>query len=281
MRDHAEELFQHLEHNSAQYIHLLAEIEKRVYADRAEYLGDPDFVDVPMDELLNQQYLTARAAELNPTAISPASKVPPGLESSDTTHFSIVDHEGNAVSLTYTLNWEFGSGVVVEGAGFLLNDEMDDFSAKPGVMNKFGVVGNTHNAIQPGKRMLSSMTPTIVLRNDKPELVIGTPGGSTIFTSVFQVMLNLHDYDMSLQDAVNTTRFHHQLPEETLIRHDQRGISHETRSGLEEMGYTVRQNSWGNLGRVESILVDGEQVQAASDIRGRGETRLLLERALK
>jgi len=281
MRDHADEAFQGLAHNSAEYVHLLAEIEKRVYADRAEYLGDPDYIDVPMAELLDPKYLSARAAEINPTAISPASKVPPGLESTDTTHFSILDHEGNAVSLTYTLNWEFGSGVIVESAGFLLNNEMDDFSAKPGVMNKFGVVGNTHNAIQPGKRMLSSMSPTIVLRDKKPELIIGTPGGSTIFTSVFQVMLNLHDHDMSLQNAVNATRFHHQLPEETLIRHDQRGISHETRSGLEKLGYTVRQNSWGNLGRIESILVNGEQVQAASDIRGRGETRLLLERALK
>jgi gamma-glutamyltranspeptidase/glutathione hydrolase len=275
MRDYADRHFQGLAHNSAPYIHLLAEIEKRVFADRAEYLGDPDYIDVPMSQLLDETYLAQRASEIKPKAISPTARVPPGLESTDTIHFSILDHEGNAVSLTYTLNWEFGSGEVVEGAGFLLNNEMDDFSAKPGVMNKFGVVGNTRNAIEPGKRMLSSMTPTILLKDNKPTLVIGTPGGSTIFTSVFQVILNLYDYDMPLQTAVDATRFHHQLPEAELIRHDQREIPEQTQGELEKMGYTVEKNSWGNLGRIESILINGPQVQAATDSRGRGDSRVI------
>jgi gamma-glutamyltranspeptidase/glutathione hydrolase len=193
MRDLAGEKFRGVWHNSAEYVHLLAEIEKRVFADRAEYLGDPDYVDVPLRELLDGQYLARRAAQINPRAISSAADVPPGLESSETTQLSVLDAQGNAVSLSYTLNWEFGSGVVVEGAGFVLNNQMDDFSAKPGVKNKFGVVGNTRNAIEPGKRMLSSMTPTILLRDGRPALVIGTSGGSTIFTSVLQVILNSYD----------------------------------------------------------------------------------------
>ena len=199
MRDYADDHFRDTWHNSAQYVHLLAELEKRVFADRAEYLGDPDYVDVPMERLLDQKYLSRRAGDINPVAISTPAQVRAGLEPTDTTHFSVLDALGNAVSLTYTLNWEFGSGEVVEGAGFVLNNEMDDFSAKPGVKNKFGVIGSTRNAIEPGKRMLSSMTPTILLKGDKPALVIGTPGGSTIFTSVFQVILNLYDYAMPLR----------------------------------------------------------------------------------
>ena len=163
--------FKGVELNSARYIHLLAEIEKRVFADRADYLGDPDFSKVPVARLTDPAYLKQRAAEVNPTAISPTEKVRPGLEPHQTTHFSIVDADGNAVSNTYTLNWDFGSGVVVKGAGFLLNDEMDDFSAKPGVANAFGVVGSDANAIEPGKRMLSSMSPSIVTRDGKVSLV--------------------------------------------------------------------------------------------------------------
>ncbi|MFT5333089.1 MAG: gamma-glutamyltranspeptidase/glutathione hydrolase, partial [Halioglobus sp.] len=197
-------------------------------------------------------------------------KVPAGLESTDTTHFSILDHQGNAVSLTYTLNWEFGSGVVVEGAGFILNNQMDDFSAKPGIKNKFGVVGNMRNAIAPGKRMLSSMTPTILLKENKPALIIGTPGGSTIFTSVFQVILNLYDYEMPLQDAVDATRFHHQLPDAFVLRHDQRPVAEQTTRELEKMGYTVEPNSWGDLGDIAAIAVQDNRVSAASDSRGRG-----------
>lgn len=270
MRDYAGEHFQGMEHNAPSYIHLLAEIEKRVFADRAIYLGDPDFVDIPMQRLLAAEYLAKRAASINPTAISPAAKVPAGLESADTTHFSVLDHQGNAVSLTYTLNWEFGSGVVVDGAGFVLNNQMDDFSAKPGVKNKFGVVGNTRNAIAPGKRMLSSMTPTILLKENKPALIIGTPGGSTIFTSVFQVILNLYDYDMPLQEAVDATRFHHQLPDAYILRHDRRPVVTQTTRELEKMGYTVEPNSWGDLGDIAAIAVRDNRVSAASDSRGRG-----------
>lgn len=262
-------------HNTPRYIHLLAEIEKRVYADRAEYLGDPDFVSVPVAELLAPDYLSRRAAEANPEAISPAARVRPGLEPTQTTHFSVLDHDGNAVSLTYTLNWDFGCGVVVEGAGFLLNNEMDDFSAKPGVPNAFGVVGSERNAIAPGKRMLSSMTPTMLLRDGKPALILGTPGGSTIFTSVFQVILNLLEHELPLQVAVDATRYHHQLPEARVLRHDQRQIPAATREALVALGYTVEPNSWGDLGDIQAISRQGSEVGAASDGRGRGDARLL------
>ncbi len=275
MRDLADKHFRGVWHNSPRYIHLLAEIEKRVFADRAEYLGDPDFIDNPVDALLNTDYLTRRAADINPEAISLSPPVTAGLESADTTHFSILDKDGNAVALTYTQNWEFGSGVVVSGAGFLLNNQMDDFSAKVGVPNKFGVVGNARNSIEPGKRMLSSMTPTILLHRGKPALIIGTPGGSTIFTSVFQVILNLYDYQLPLQEAANKTRYHHQLPAAKLIRHDQWGIPPATRSELEKLGYRVQANSWGNLGDIQAITIDGKGVQAVSDRRGRGEARVL------
>jgi gamma-glutamyltranspeptidase/glutathione hydrolase len=275
LRELAQQHFEGLEHNSPQYLHLLAEIEKRVFADRAKYLGDADYVDVPMAALLAPEYLKRRAAEINPAAISPAATVRPGLEPTETTHFSILDHDGNAVAITYTLNWDFGSGLVVEGAGFLLNDEMDDFSAKPGVKNLYGVIGGSHNAIEPGKRMLSSMSPTILLKNDQPALILGSPGGSTIFTSVFQTILNIYDFDMSVEDAVNATRFHHQLPDALLIRHDQRAIPANTQTTLEAMGYTVEPNNWGNLGRVQAIKVDQQSVSTATDKRGWGDARVL------
>jgi len=270
MRDFASEHFKDVWQNSPAYIHLLAEIEKRVYADRAQYLGDPDYIDVPIEALLDTAYLKKRAADIQPSAISKGSTVTAGLEPTETTHFSIVDDQGNAVSLTYTLNWDFGSGVVVEGAGFLMNNQMDDFSAKPGVPNKFGVIGNDKNAIAPNKRMLSSMTPTLLLQDADTSLVIGTPGGSTIFTSVFQVILNLYDYQMPLQAAVDATRYHHQLPAQLLIRHDQRDIPAETKLALEAMGYRVEPNSWGNLGDIQAIQRTAAGLQAASDSRGRG-----------
>ena len=275
IRDYADEHFRDVWHNSPQYIHLLAEIEKRVFADRAEYLGDPDFVTVPVKKLLAESYLKKRAAQINPKQISINPSVEAGLESTDTTHFSILDKNGNAVAITYTLNWEFGSGVVVEGAGFVLNNEMDDFSAKVGVKNKFGVIGNERNAIEPGKRMLSSMTPAILLKNNEPALILGTLGGSTIFTSVYQVILNVYDYSMPLQNAIDATRYHHQLPDALLIRHDQRQIPEQTRKKLSEMGYTVKANSWGNLGDIQAIKIDGTKVEAASDTRGRGEAKLI------
>jgi len=270
MRDFSDRHFRYVRHNSPAYIHNLAEIEKRVYADRAKYLGDPDFVDVPTVALLDPDYLQQRAAELNPQAISTGTSVAAGLESTDTAHFSIVDSKGNAVSLTYTLNWEFGSGVVVEGAGFLMNNEMDDFSAKVGAPNVYGVIGSDRNAIEPNKRMLSSMAPSMLVKDDSISLVLGTRGGSTIFTSVLQVILNVYDYQMPLQAAVNATRFHHQLPEQYLIRHDHRDIARETTAGLEALGYEVKANSWGDLGDIQAIQQIGPVLQAVSDNRGRG-----------
>ncbi|MEP5567785.1 MAG: gamma-glutamyltransferase [Halioglobus sp.] len=275
LREFSDPHFDELWHNEARYVHLMAEMEKRVYADRAEYLGDPDQVAVPLAALLEDEYLKGRASDVNPDAISPVDAVSPGLESTETTHFSIIDSMGNAVSLTTTLNWDFGSGVVVEGAGYLLNNQMDDFSAKVGVPNKFGVVGSDRNSIAPGKRMLSSMSPTILLRDGEPALVVGASGGSTIITTVFQVILNMEDFDMPLPEAVNALRFHHQLPQALLIRHDQREIPVATRAGLEKLGYTVEENSWGNLGRVHAISADDGKLTAAADIRARGEGRVM------
>jgi gamma-glutamyltranspeptidase/glutathione hydrolase len=277
IRDAASPHFHGVEHNSATYIHLLAEIEKRVFADRGDYLGDPDFGDIPVAELTDPDYLRRRALELNAEGMSAAESVKPGLESPDTTHFSIMDGDGNAVSLTYTLNWEFGSGVVAEGSGVILNDEMDDFSAKPGVPNKFGVIGGDMNAIEGGKRMLSSMSPTILLRDGKAVVVVGTPGGSTIFTSVFQVILNLMDYGMSADDAVAATRFHHQLPAARLIRFDgDRTIDARLRQRLEQYGYEVQANSWGTLGDVMLIVRtrDG-RLEAAADPRRWGRDAVI------
>ncbi len=273
--DFAAALLRDAPHNSARYVHLLAEIEKRVFADRAQYLGDTDFVAVPVGALLDPLYLMRRARQLNPAAISADQQAGPGLESHQTTHFSILDRQGNAVALTYTLNWEFGSGVVVAGAGFLLNNQMDDFSAKVGVPNKFGVVGNDRNAIAPGKRMLSSMTPTIFLENGSAALVLGTPGGSTIFTSIYQVILNIYQHRMPLQAAVDATRFHHQLPDARLIRHDRRELPEATTGELESMGYTLEANSWGNLGDIQAIMRSGGETRAVSDSRGRGTARVL------
>ena len=277
MRDAATRHFTAVQHNSATYLHLLAEIEKRVFADRGDYLGDPDFGDVPVAALIDPDYLRRRAAEINAEAMSAAGDVKPGLESTETTHFSIIDGAGNAVALTYTLNWDFGSGVVVEGAGFLLNNQMDDFSAKPGVPNKYGVIGGDMNAIAPGKRMLSSMTPTILLHNDRPVVVVGTWGGSTIFTTIFQVILNVYDFGMSAEEAVSATRFHHQLPAATLLRYDQdRQIPGPLRERLQRYGYTVSPNSWGNLGETQLIIkTQSGELEAASDPRGRGRAEVI------
>ena len=275
LREAAAEHFADTGHNDARYLHLLAELEKRVFADRARYLADPDFVPVPTAALLAPAYLARRAAGVDPAAISPAESVTPGLDGPHTTHFSILDHAGNAVSLTYTLNWSFGSGVVVEDAGFLLNNEMDDFSAAPGVPNEFGVVGGEANAIAPGKRMLSSMTPTILLRDGAPAVILGTPGGSTIFTTVFQVLLNLLDAGLSPQAAVDAARYHHQLPQAQLIRHDPGPVPAATRRGLEALGYRVEANSWGHLGDAQLVTAGPLGLAAAADRRGRGVARVL------
>ncbi|MBS0611754.1 MAG: gamma-glutamyltransferase [Proteobacteria bacterium] len=272
MHDVLSAQFEGLAHNSTQYVHLIAEMEKRVFADRAEYLGDPDFVQVPIEKLIAPDYIMRRAAEVRPHEISPVQSVKPGLEEGhNTTHFSILDAEGNAVSNTYTLNEWYGNGEVVEGAGFLLNDEMDDFSIKAGVPNSYGVVGGDANAIAPGKRMLSSMSPTIALRDGKVALVAGTPGGSTIFTSVFQVMLNLYDFHMTPKEAVSAGRFHHQLlPPDRIIYSVCCALPNDTLDGLRALGYKPEQSPW-EFGDVQVITVDHDgAVNAGSDPRGRG-----------
>lgn len=278
MKDYLDHFFSGLEHNSAQYIHLVAEMEKRVFADRAEYLGDPDFFDVDIEKLISEKYIARRAMEVNPNAISSLESVDPGLESPDTTHYSIVDQWGNAVSNTYTINWNYGSGVVVEGAGFLLNNEMDDFSAKPGVPNIFGVVGNVANEIQPEKRMLSSMSPTILLKDGNVEMVLGTPGGSTIFTSVFQTIVNIMDFDMSPYEAIESTRFHHQLlpPDEITYNGFTIGnpLPKETISQLGEKGYKTIPHDY-DFGDVQVIVREDESWIAASDPRDRGDSRII------
>jgi gamma-glutamyltranspeptidase/glutathione hydrolase len=267
--------FKGLPLNSARYIHLLAEIEKRVFADRANYLGDPDFSKAPVSELTDHVYLAQRAREINPTGISPTDNVKAGLESHQTTHFSIVDAKGNAVSNTYTLNWDYGSGVVVKGAGFLLNDEMDDFSAKPGVANAFGVIGGDANAIEPGKRMLSSMSPSLVTRDGAVTLVLGTPGGSRIFTTVFQVLNNLYDFHMPLKDAVAAPRVHHQLlPKDTIYTEKFAPLPAPVADELNAMGYTLKDQGW-SMGNVQAIKIDGTKVETASDPRGRGVGRVV------
>jgi gamma-glutamyltranspeptidase/glutathione hydrolase len=251
-----------LNHNSHQYIHLLSEIGKRVFADRAEYLGDPDFYVVPVRKLLEKQYLQERIVGIDSNKISTTEKMKPGLnESRDTTHFSIVDKRGNAVSNTTTINYPFGSGVVVEGAGFILNDEMDDFSAKSGVPNIFGAVGGVANEIQPNKRMLSSMSPTILLKNGNVEMVTGSPGGTTIITSVYQSILNVVEFNMSAEHAVNAPRFHHQLLPKNEIWH-YNGINEDVLNSLKKMGYKTLPDSFGDL---QIIVKKNNKLSAASE----------------
>jgi len=270
MKELLDPQFAELDHNSPQYIHLIAEMEKRVFADRAEYFGDPDFVDIPMQTLISDRYISRRAAEVKANAISELKHARPGIDSPSTTHFSVIDQWGNAVSNTYTINWSYGSGVVVEGAGFILNNEMDDFSTKPGIANVYGVIGGTANEIQPAKRMLSSMSPTILLDKDKVRMIIGTPGGSTIFTSVFQGIVNVIDHGMSAKDAVGASRFHHQLlPPDLITMSVNIPLSKQTQQGLREMGYKIEPHGWefGDLQLIESKY--GE-TNTASDPRGIG-----------
>ncbi|CAK0244438.1 gamma-glutamyltranspeptidase [Burkholderia pseudomallei] len=265
--------------NSPQYVHLIAEIEKRVFADRAQYLGDPDFYKVPVAQLTDTAYIAKRAAEVNPEKPSDTKSVLPGLgtsmpEKAETTHFSVVDKWGNAVSNTYTINGYFGSGVVAEGTGIVLNDEMDDFSAKPGVANMFGVVGSDANAIEPKKRPLSSMSPTVLTKDGKVALVIGTPGGSRIFTSIFQVITNLYDFKMPLKDAVGAMRFHHQLlPPNTIFWEPYHPIDGELAKGIEAKGYTLKGQDFS--GDIQAIRIDGKTPEAVSDPRGRGVSRVI------
>ena len=257
-------------HNQDSTIQVVVEAERRVYADRSKFLGDPDFFKVPVDSLLNPAYNEARMASFNWNAATPSSSIKPGTivgyESDQTTHYSIVDSEGNAVSITTTLNDSFGSKIFVKGAGFLLNDEMDDFSAKPGVPNMFGLVGGKANSIQPGKRMLSSMTPTIIEKDGKLFMIVGTPGGSTIITSVFQTILNVIAFDMDMQQAVDAKRCHHQwLPDEIYLEKD--AIDNKTRSILLQKGYKLVDR--GPSGRVDAILVKNDgSYEGGADPRG-------------
>jgi gamma-glutamyltranspeptidase/glutathione hydrolase len=263
-------------HNSAQYVHLLSEIEKRVFADRAQYLGDPDFNPAPVAQLLDPAYLARRAREVRLERPTPTDEVKPGLgEHHDTTHFAIVDASGNAVSNTYTVNDDFGSGQVVSGAGFLLNNEMDDFSAKPGAPNLYGVVGADANAIAPGKRPLSTMTPTILTEHGRAAVLIGTPGGSRIATWIFQVLANWHDFHMPVAQAVAAPRIHHQLlPPDTLFEDPYAKLDPAVRTALIARGYRLVDQGWN--GDIQAIVVgaSGDTV-AVSDPRGRGVARVL------
>jgi len=241
--------------NQDSTIQVMVEAERRVYADRSKYLGDPDFYKVPVDSLLNARYILSRMQSLNWDAATPSTSIRPGsfvgYESDQTTHYSIVDREGNAVSITTTLNDTFGSHIFVKGAGFLLNNEMDDFSSKPGVPNMYGLVGGKANSIQPGKRMLSSMTPTIVEKNGDLFMVVGTPGGATIITSVFQTVLNVIEFDKSMQGAVSAKRFHHQwLPDSITAEPD--GLDSVTIDKLQKKGYKFARPR--KIGRVDGIL---------------------------
>lgn len=251
-------------------VRVMVEAERRVYADRAAHLGDPDFYDVPQATLIDSAYNAARMHSMDFSKASLSDEIFAGEigapESEETTHYSIVDKDGNAVSITTTINDSYGSHVVVDGAGFLLNDEMDDFSAKPGSPNLYGLLGGEANAIQPGKRMLSAMTPTILEKDGQLFMVVGTPGGSTIITSVFQVILNVVDFGMDMQQAVDAPRFHHQWKPEH-IGPENAAIDSLTRLSLEASGYTFVNR--GNIGRVDAILVlpDGRK-QGGADPRG-------------
>jgi gamma-glutamyltranspeptidase/glutathione hydrolase len=275
MKELLRDEFAGVKHNSAAYVHLVAEMEKRVFADRAKYFGDPDFVNVPIDQLISDAYIARRASEVNLTAISDLGEVKPGLNTPSTTHFSIIDQWGNAVSNTYTINWAFGSGVVVEGAGFLLNNEMDDFSTKAGMPNVYGVVGGVANEIQPSKRMLSSMSPTLLIKDDKVDMVVGTPGGSTIFTSVFQAIVNIKDFGMTAEQAVAASRFHHQLlPPELITESISLPLPEQTKLALLELGYRVEPHAW-EFGDLQVITQSNGRLTAASDPRGIGASLVM------
>lgn len=252
-------------------VQLMTEVERRAYADRAEHLGDPDFWKVPVKEMTSEAYLAKRMADYDSLKAGKSSGIKAGIiESTETTHISIIDQWGNMASVTTTLNGNFGSKTVVGGAGFFLNNEMDDFSAKPGVPNMYGAIGGEANAIAPGKRMLSSMAPTIVLKNNKPFMVVGTPGGTTIPTSVFQSIVDIIDFKLSPSDAVNKPKFHHQwLPDELVA---ETGFPKDVADQLTQMGYTIKGYNVPNyeevIGRVELIKVTNGKLEAAADTRG-------------
>ena len=261
--------------NSSDYIHLLTEIERRAYADRAEHMGDPDFWEVPVSMLVSKEYAFERIQNISMEKATKSSVVKAGdplaYESRETTHYSVIDKNGNAVSVTTTLNTGFGCGVLVEGAGFFLNNEMDDFSAKPGTPNIFGLIGNEANAIQPYKRPLSSMTPTIVLKNGEPFLIIGTPGGSTIITTVMQIILNVAIHGMDIQEAVSVPRVHSQwLPDAIIV--EQRSLSKDVEQNLINRGHTIRPYRWSTIGQANGIMIGEKGFYGGADPRGENAT---------
>jgi gamma-glutamyltranspeptidase / glutathione hydrolase len=258
-------------HNTARTVHLMTEAERRTYADRATYLADPDFVDVPVDKLIATMYINERMKNFDPEKATSSSKIKEGViavhESKQTTHLSVVDAEGNAVAVTTTLNDSFGSYVVVSGSGFFLNDEMDDFSIKPGVPNMYGAIGGEANKIEPGKRMLSSMAPTIIEKNGKLFMVVGTPGGMTIITSVFQTILNVVEHKMTMQEAVSARRIHSQwLPDS--VEAEVGALLVDDSVTLSALGHAIQLRKDG-IGRVDAILVlsDGK-LEGGADPRG-------------
>ena len=270
-----------IEHNSPKYVQLLTEIERRAFADRSDLMGDPDFMKLPVYEFMDEKYVKDRMSNFSWDKATPSSEVKPGKiifdESYETTHFSIIDSYGNAVSVTTTLNNSFGSKVFVEKSGFFLNNEMDDFSSKPGYPNFFGVIGSEANSIQPDKRMLSAMTPTIVLKNEKPFLILGSPGGPSIITSVFQTILNVIEYNMDVNEAVSAPRFHHQWYPDLIVM-EEKAFSNELDSILKEKGYLIIKlpiqiETFGvyprsNIGAVDAILIDSKgKVFGGADLR--------------
>ncbi len=257
---------------SSQTVHLTVEALRRAYADRAEHLGDPDFYPVPIGKLISKDYALERFEGMDPQAASDSEEIFAGNwvdESMDTTHFSVVDGQGNAVSVTTTLNGSYGNRIVVPGAGFLLNNEMDDFSAKPGSPNMYGLLGGEANKIEPGKRMLSSMTPTIVVKDGATVLVTGSPGGSTIINTVLHIVMNVIDHGMNVEEAVASPRFYHQWKPDQ-IRFERDSISAETRSTLESMGHRGFVEAGFAYGDANSIVVQDGQIEATSDPRSAG-----------
>ncbi len=260
---------------SADTVHAMIEAERRAYADRAEYLGDPDFVDVPIERLTSKAYAVERFADFDPLAASRSEDIGPGLrppeEGPDTTHASVVDAMGNAVSYTTTLNLSYGSKIVAAGTGVLLNNEMDDFSSKPDTPNFYGLIGRAANAIEPGKRMLSSMTPTIVLKDNKPYLVTGSPGGSTIITTTMQIIINVIDHGMDLSDAVGQPRFHHQwLPDRVI--YERYGLSADTLEELIGRGHKnlVVMPFGRGIGDANSVMTSETGIVGMADPRNEG-----------
>lgn len=257
---------------STQTVHLTVEALRRAYADRAEYLGDPDFYPVPLDKLISKPYAIERFADVDPKLASDSEKIFAGnwtTESTETTHYSVVDGSGNAVSVTTTLNGGYGNRIVVPGAGFLLNNEMDDFSAKPGSPNMYGLLGGEANKIEPGKRMLSSMTPAIVVKDDQTVLVTGSPGGSMIINTVLHVVMNVIDHHMNVEDAVASPRFYHQWKPD-VIRYEKGSISDDTKAALEAMGHRGLTESGYGYGDANSIVIRDGQIEATSDPRNVG-----------